>query len=365
MNPKLLPDWWDPWSCQPYKIPATEKPRFGLSNLLEYSKVGATALALAPLIALNYARPKPSVSTSRSVEDFVGLSVTPAPAYLNQIEDAVSELGVNKLLLRTPCWEADDLQPYIDFMHRFDDVEFVVNVLQSRDSVRDPASFESQLKKIFNALKPRVKTFQIGNAINRSKWGCRHSGDWLALMNLAYRVAKQCGGIHLAGSSVIDFEPLVSLRTLVNLQPHKFDICASQLYVNRRGSPFGRQYGVFNLERKLRLNHAMTQLANKCPARLWISETNWPLLNTKPWTPNSGHPRSTVDEATQARYLTEYFQIAWHSQRVERVYWWQLINPGYGLVDHRNRQFRKMPSFYAFKRLLEGEINETPKPPST
>jgi hypothetical protein len=35
------------------------------------------------------------------------------------------------------------------------------------------------------------------------------------------------------------------------------------------------------------------------------------------------------------------------------VYWWQLINPGYGLVDHRGGGLRKMLSFYAFKRLLD------------
>jgi hypothetical protein len=63
-----------------------------------------------------------------------------------------------------------------------------------------------------------------------------------------------------------------------------------------------------------------------------------------------------VDEATQAKYLSQYFTIANNTGWVKRVYWWQLINPGYGLVDHRQKQLRKMPSFYAFKKLLAGDL---------
>ena len=91
--------------------------------------------------------------------------------------------------------------------------------------------------------------------------------------------------------------------------------------------------------------------------RLWITETNWPLLNTAPYTPNSGHPRSTVDEKTQAKFLTDYYHIAYATGLVERVYWWQLINPGYGLVDHRGANLRRMPSFYAFRKLLSKGID--------
>ena len=75
-----------------------------------------------------------------------------------------------------------------------------------------------------------------------------------------------------------------------------------------------------------------------------------------PYTPNSGLPRSTVDEVTQAKYLTEYYRIAYQTGCVERVYWWQLVNPGYGLADHREGKIRKMPSFHAFANLFKGAI---------
>lgn len=136
------------------------------------------------------------------------------------------------------------------------------------------------------------------------------------------------------------------------------------MYVNRRGSPFNRQYGLFDLARKLRLVFAIVSLANRSEPRLWITETNWPLLNTKPWTPNSGDPRSTVDEPTQAEYLKQYFQIAYQTGFAERVYWWQLINPGYGLVDHRRGKLRKYPSYFAFKEILDGALLQAPTPTS-
>jgi hypothetical protein len=42
---------------------------------------------------------------------------------------------------------------------------------------------------------------------------------------------------------------------------------------------------------------------------------------------------------------------------VERIYWWQLIAPGYGLIDSRPEPWRKRPGFFALKTMaafLEG-----------
>jgi hypothetical protein len=67
-----------------------------------------------------------------------------------------------------------------------------------------------------------------------------------------------------------------------------------------------------------------------------------------------------VDEPTQARFLKEYYQIAYASGFVERVYWWQLINPGYGLVDHRGGSLRKHPAYFAFKETVQ-ELGRVPE----
>lgn len=354
MNPERLPPWWDPYSCQPRKLAAEDKPRVRVSNIVEYLKVAATAAAAGPVVAARYFAPR---RTSRPAPaDFVALSVTPDDALDDAIADMVAELGVRRLLYRVPCWEWDDLDRYLAFMERLPGCDFTVNILQHRDSVADPDTWQRQVHAIAAALSPRASAFQVGNAVNRSKWGCRHTGDALRLTDHAVAALDDIPGITVAASSVIDFEPLVTLRTLVNFHRQRYDVCAAELYVNRRGSPYNRQFGLFDLERKIRLIAAMSAVSTTGARRLWITETNWPLLDTKPYTPNSGHPRSTVDEATQARYLTEYYRIAWRTGLVERVYWWQLVNPGYGLVDHRGGTLRKMPSYRAFADLLRGSL---------
>lgn len=353
------PPWWDPYSDQPYRLPAESKPRLSAANLREYLAIAGTLLAVSPRLAWHYATARAAPS-SVPAERFVGLSVSPDPAYGDAVRDMVEELGVEELLIRIPTWDLDRLDDYAEFAGGFAGRRILFNVLQCRDCVTRPGYWRDALETVFSRLKHLSGDFQIGNAVNRTKWGCHHSGEYLDLLETAERVRAGHPEVRLVGSSVIDFEPLVTLRTLLNRRRYHLDAVSALLYVNRRGSPYGRQYRVFDLHHKLRLLHALVGVGNRNDRRLWITEFNWPLLDTRPYTPNSGHPSRTVDEATQAQYLTRYYQIAWRCGWVDRVYWWQLVNPGYGLVDHRGGTLRKMPSYYAFKALLEGELLEPP-----
>jgi len=344
------PSWWDPHSDQPYKLPKGEKPRATPAQVYEYLKTALTALVASPGVAWRYAFPGPK-NYPKAI-DFAGLGISPDHGDVNQLQDLVSELGVKRLLLRVPSWHYEQVDYYLRFAERFPKNSFLINILQSRDSVENPQEWQRALEVITDAFFPITKEFQIGNAINRTKWGCRHTGEYLSLLEATNSIRKSHPGIVLAGSSVIDFEPLATLRTLINFHPFQLDACASAMYVNRRGSPRSKQYGLFSLREKLRLIFAITKLSRRSRGELWITETNWPLLNTKPYTPNSGLPRSTVDEETQAQYLTDYYRIAHALGYVSRVYWWQLVNPGYGLIDHRDGEMRKMPSFFSFKHLL-------------
>ena len=354
------PDWWDPYSCQPYKMRDEDKPRGGIANVIEYLKVALSNLIAFPIIALATIVMKKKASQKSAVE-FVGLSLSMDLEYADQMVEMVEELGVKRLLLRIPSWDVDAIKDYVSFAEKFKDKHWVINVLQSRDSVRDIASWQNQLRTIFESTNHLTNTYWIGNAVNRTKWGCAHSGEALDLQVAAEQVRGEFSKLEFWGSSIIDFEPLLSWRTLWNLKSFRVQGNAALLYVNRRHSPYGTQYGVFDLENKLRLAKAMTKLSNRSDDKLWISETNWPLLDTKPFTPNSGNPTRTCDEQTQAEYLKLYYQIAWQTGWVEGVYWWQLINPGYGLVDHRSGELRKMPSFYALKEIIEGDLESQPK----
>jgi hypothetical protein len=345
------PDWWDSNSDQPKRLSPSQKRHATFSHHLEYGKTALTGFAILPFAlarlfrtAATNLRPKPA--------DFVGLGISNDRGNPNAVVELVEELGVQRLLLRVPTWHANLLEPYLDFAQRFSNQKILINILQSRDNATDPEAWSRAVEQIINGFWSVTREFQLGNAVNRSKWGCRHTGDYLMLLDALTHLRDQFPGIVLAGSSVIDFEPLATLRTLVNFHRYRLDVCSALLYVNRRGSPFARQHGVFDLERKIRIAAALASLSNRCGKRLWITETNWPLLNTKPFTPNSGNPRSTVNESTQEKYLIDYYQTAWQTGLVERVYWWQLIQAGCGLVDHRSDKLRKMPSFYALKKLL-------------
>lgn len=353
------PDWWDPYSCQPYKMRDEDKPRSGFDNLYEYAKVAGSNLLALPAVAYQYCRLKKSLST-KSAQDFVGLSIEPDPDNQSAIEDMVAELGVKKLSIRIPSWDTLAIDDYLGFMEAFPSYDWLINILQSRDSVANLGEWQRQVADIIEATQHISHTYWIGNAVNRSKWGCAHSGQALDLQECIEELRSDYPNSKFLGSSIIDFEPLLSWRTLWNFRNYQLDANAALLYVNRRHSPYGKQYKIFDLENKLRLAKAITSLSNRCANELWITETNWPLLNTKPYTPNSGKPTRTVDEETQAKYLKQYYQIAWQTGWVERVYWWQLINPGYGLVDHRDGYLRKMPSYYAFKDIIAGQLSEPP-----
>jgi len=353
------PEWWDPYSCQPYKMAKEDKPRSGLSNIVEYLKVTLSNLVALPLIGLKTILLKRKAST-KTAQEFVGLSLSMDLEYAPQIVEMVKDLGVRRLLLRIPSWDTQSLDDYVKFAEMFPDCHFVINILQGRDSVENLARWKAQVDEIIQRTNHLSDTYWIGNAVNRTKWGCTHTGQALDLQVAVEELRDKYSAVNFLGSSIIDFEPLLSWRTLWNFKRYKIQGNAALLYVNRRHSPYGTQYGVFDLENKLRLAKAMTQLSNRCDDNLWITETNWPLLDTKPFTPNSGSPNRTCDEQTQADYLKLYYQIAWQSGWVEGVYWWQLINPGYGLVDHRDGNLRKLPSYYAFKEIMQGDLSNQP-----
>ena len=346
------PRWWDSYSDQPYRLAPGAKPGLGVAGVREYLTVGTTALALSPWLIWRYLNLQPRRSVV-AADQFIGLSVSPDPRHETAVLEMIEELGVKQLLVRIPVWEVDNLDVYLRFIERLNGGNVLVNVLQNRNSVEKPWIWFESLRRILRALAHKVEYFQIGNAINRRKWGCAHSGEYLDLLETADDLRSEFPNVKFVGSSVIDFEPLVTLRTLCNRRRYTLDVVSSLLYVNRRGAPTSRQYKVFDLYNKLRLIYAIVVTGNRNARRLWITETNWPLLNTRPYTPNSGHPSRTVDEDTQAEYLKQYFRIAYDTGWVERVYWWQLINPGYGLVDHRGGQLRKHPSFFALKELME------------
>jgi hypothetical protein len=91
-------------------------------------------------------------------------------------------------------------------------------------------------------------------------------------------------------------------------------------------------------------------VAPACGPRSWITEVNWPLWEG----PHSPAGRLVaVDEETQADYLVRYFVPLLGSGRVERIFWWQVIARGYGLVaPEADGTLRRRPSWRAMATML-------------
>jgi hypothetical protein len=145
---------------------------------------------------------------------------------------------------------------------------------------------------------------------------------------------------------VIDFEFHLYPPTLRVLP---FDTSSSLLYVDRVGAPENAQHG-YTAAMKVALFKAYTEVSARRPLGCRITEVNWPLAGTGPYSPASGRPN--VSEGEQADYLVRYYIICLASGLIERVTWWQLVAPGYGLVDSREEPWRRRPSWFALRTMV-------------
>jgi len=56
--------------------------------------------------------------------------------------------------------------------------------------------------------------------------------------------------------------------------------------------------------------------------------------------------------------MLEYLKTAKKSKKIQKVFWHQLIAPGYGLVDNRDGKIVKLPQFYALKEVLNERLKK-------
>ncbi len=358
--------WHDlPWhrpSDQPDQIRFDKRPLRRLAAG-EYARIAATTVVGVPLLAAAWLA-GPARRTGAVPADFPGVAVQLPedrdPGRIRDLWALVRELGVRRVLVRLHPWQRRHLSGDAGVIAELAAITghpVVVGLAQDRACVVEPRHWRRWLAAVFSATASQVEAYQLLQAPNRTKWGCYHLGEALDLLEAAERVRAAFPAVRLAGPSIIDFEPAPALRLVLNRRRFRLDAVAAALYVDRRGAPENHQYGMFDLARKLRFQRAAADASGKCRSvdgarvPLWITETNWPLLGTGHWTPTSDD--ECVDETTQAEYLRRYVEIAWRSGCADRVYWWQLVAPGYGLVDAREG-LRKRPAFVALQRLVRG-----------
>ncbi|MFL6199673.1 MAG: lipopolysaccharide kinase InaA family protein [Thermoanaerobaculia bacterium] len=338
---------WDHLSDQPHQHASRlDKMRVRLADArLHLEEAAAIATAL-PRIRSRYRE----LRLRREPATFHGFGVAlrPWPEDPQALLGLVDDLGAKHVLLRLHPWEDDhDAEEELARELHGRGLELTFALPQNRELVKDPARWRRALEEIGPRFSPYGKRFQVGQAINRSKWGIWNLNEYVRLVQEASEVLQ---GAEILGPAVIDFEHHVTAAVLNLKRPGlRFDAVSALLYVDRRGAPENPQAG-FDTEGKVLLLKAIADTARNSTGRVWITEVNWP-LREGPHSP-AGQAVS-VGEQEQADYLVRYYLLALGTGAVERVFWWQMIAKGYGLVDPVGLGYlRRRPAFEAFRALI-------------
>ncbi len=265
------------------------------------------------------------------------------------VESLLEGLGSRRVLLRVQPWEdMGDAESLARGLHAAG-YEMSYALPQNRELVRDPKLWRARLEEFAQRFLPYSSDVHVGHAINRSKWGLWTFEEYEALLETAVDVLRKDARVRIVGPAVIDFEFHQIANALNRKNPVlSFDAVSSLLYVDRRGAPENTQVG-FDTVRKVELFKAIVAASRHGDRPCWITEVNWPLQEG----PHSPAGKGVaVDEQTQAQYLVRYYLLAQGTGLVDRVYWWQLVSRGYGLVSPTDSGFHRRPSYFAFSRLL-------------
>jgi hypothetical protein len=346
---------WDSYSDQPHVIKdKSYKKAMRKKHSFDFIKMLFTNILIFPLsiILMKLFTKK---ETNFNKKEFYGMSVN-----LDKGEgqpELIDELGIKSLLIRIPLNDIQNLDKYYEFAKSFlkegNDKKILLNIMQDRENIDNKELFKTNILNIFNRFKDITDEYQIGTTINRAKWGFFSVKEYLEFYRIAQNIRDdKFPNFKLIGPSVIDFEYHYTIRALFNNFDIKFDKLSSLLYVDRRGSPLNTQMGIFDTNNKINMLYSLVKLSPKMKTDdIYITEVNWPLSGTAPYAPTS--ELECVDEETYSKYMIEYFNIVKNNKKVSKVFWHQLIAPGYGLVDNRDGILRKMPAFYALKELIE------------
>jgi hypothetical protein len=279
-----------------------------------------------------------------------------------KLKKYTDELGIRHVLIRVPYYKGkvfshmnkEKIKKGIIYLAQ-NGIDVVISIPQSREAVNDRDSWKAHIKETFDAFSPYCKYFIIGHTPNRGKWGIWDFGmnEYKSLFGTAREVAREYKGIKLIGPSIIDFEWEYMLAILDSLHSDDIDIVNSLLYVDGKGAPENKQMG-FNTSDKVTLIYAVANIYSQ-GIPLWITEVNWPLKGQEEYSPAGGG----VSEENYANFLVRYNTLVTCSGFVERIYWWQLIAKGYGLIDSTSGHLRKRPALYTLKTLRSQLIGST------
>lgn len=263
----------------------------------------------------------------------------------------LDELGCKTVQLRVFLDDFSQRKSeYLGFVQRCQGKHILITLVQNSDCINDHQLLRKTLSDVFKTFSGLCTEYQVGNTMNRTKWGFFSVKQYLDFYQVAQQLKTESyPELALVGPSVIDFEYHYLFRAMFNTVNIHFDKVSSLLYVDRRGAPENTQLGIFDTVNKIRLLHSICRLSPKSSDRILLTEVNWPLSGTAPWAPTS--ETECVSEDEYARFLLRYHLLAIASGKVETVYWHQLIAAGYGLIDNREG-IRYRSAFKVYQTML-------------
>ena len=344
---------WDHLSDQPHQHASRgEKFAIRLADSPAHIRDLGIVAASATKVRHRYRELKTALYDHPKTFDGIGLAVRPWPQDPDHHLREIEALGVGPVLIRLHPWDSehgDEERLAEALVSQGHDISFAIP--QNRDLVRDRKRWRAAVEEIAERFSPFGRYFQVGQAINRSKWGIWTHGEYVDLYLEAAEILRRREGVEVLGPSVIDFE-FQAILALVNRDTPglHFDIVSNLLYVDRRGAPENRQMGLDTVD-KVTLLRAIAEIGRNCSERCWITEVNWPLWEG----PHSPAGKTvSVGEEEQADYLVRYYLLALGTGLVERVFWWRLIARGYGLISpESDGSLRRRPAWNALRTLID------------
>ena len=355
---------WDEKSAQPMITPGRQEKNNHRNWRYMFSMIWQ-GLCAAPSIYKRYQTLlTQSYRAPINMQGRIGVALHPHPDYIETELGLLEQLGNPPVLLRICHHETpEDWNRTFDLIKKLrnKNIDVMLAVLQDRQALLQPASWEQFLKLIFENVGSLVTQIEITHASNRLKWGIWSSEEYKQLMAPAFELHRLYPKVKLIGPACIDFEYLPVIAAL-GTQPKKHPLAALShlLYVDRRGAPENTQGNRFSTLEKSALLKALAQWSDRCDSKVIVSEVNWPIKHTGIWSPigcpyetpkwRREQPGETEDE--YANYMLRYLAITLCSGHVEQVFWWRLSAHGYGLVDDLDN-FRIRPAFTALTYFLK------------
>jgi len=342
---------WNEFADQPHNVaPRSERMRHHLRHWTTYvSMIGADLRVVVPALVLYRRYRKKMFRRPVTFErDMFAVCASPCLGRNEDVAALLKEAGVSQTLVRIPSWDKARLDVYEELIRLLgaNGTGVTIALLQRREDVFETEAWSRFLEDVFVRFRGLCSSYEIGHAWNRTKWGVWDYTEYLKLARPAVELGRRHGA-RLVGPAVIDFEFHLYPPTLRALS---FDTVSSLLYVDRVGAPENAQFG-WTAAKKIALFKAVADRSAGKPVEAWITEFNWPLEGTGKYSPASGKPN--VSEDCQADYLVRYYILGLASGLVERMFWWQIAAPGYGLVDSREAVWRRRPSFVALKTMID------------